>query len=110
MIAHDEIGFPFAHDSDGSAALYALGRAGRMFLAGRVMIGVAHHVHDFAGDGFFSRRISFSLPGSSAAKANGDTTSAAEKLTATVNFNSFEVLSGEYNMSQSASDLGLGQL
>jgi hypothetical protein len=55
---------------------------------------------------FSEAAASFSLSCSSWAKASGDRTSPAEKLATTVNFNHFEVLSGEYNMSERPPVLG----
>jgi hypothetical protein len=55
------------------------------------VIGVAHQVHDFAGNSLLRGRIKLLFARFSAARARGERATAAEKVTATVNFNSFEV-------------------
>ena len=55
VIADQQVGFAFGYDADRSAAFDALGRATRVFITHRVVIDVAHHIDNFAGN-FFGRR------------------------------------------------------
>jgi hypothetical protein len=69
------------------------------------VVGVTHQVDYFAGESFLRRGASFSFSCSSWAKARGESASAAEKLTTTLNLNNFEVPSGEYNIPERPPDL-----
>ena len=58
VFADDQIRFAVADDPDRTAALDAFGPAGlTMLLADSVMIDVAHHIDDFAGDFLRSGRV-----------------------------------------------------
>src|ERR1700674_4450699 len=59
VIADDQISFSVAQDSYRSAAFDAFSGAARMFFAGRIVIGVAHQVDDFAGERFLGGGIEF---------------------------------------------------
>ena len=55
VLAYDEINLPLAEDANRAAAFNAFRRTIRVFIARGVVIDVAHHVDDLAGDSFFRR-------------------------------------------------------
>jgi len=62
VFADDEVSFAVFNEPDRSAVLDALSAAGgAMAITRSIVIDVAHHVDDLAGDGFFSAGVGFAV-------------------------------------------------